>query len=80
VSGAKEVVMEESSDAANGRIARHLPDGFVQEGLKIAKGAVMFGVRLDELSRDELLASAAHGWEAYRRQLEQGNRQGRDHG
>jgi len=66
--------MSENNNTANGRVARYLPDGFVQEGLKIAKGAVIFGVRLDDLSRDELLASAAHGWEAYRRQLEQGKR------
>lgn len=39
-----------------------LPEKFVAEGLALAKDALIFGVRLDLLSRDELLAVAAQGW------------------
>ena len=48
-----------------------LPDGFVSEGLRIAETCNLFGIPLAELSRDELLAAAAQGWQAYNRSLEQ---------
>lgn len=49
-----------------------LPESFVAEGLAIAEGAVLFGKRLPDCTRDELLAAAAQGWAAERRAREQG--------
>lgn len=40
-----------------------LPKDFVEEGLKMAEGASLFGVMFTDLDRDELLATAAQGWE-----------------
>ncbi len=41
-----------------------LPEEFVISGLEIAKGASLFYKRFDDMTRDELIASAAHGWKA----------------
>jgi hypothetical protein len=51
---------------------KRLPEHFVNEGLKLAKGAMIFGVPLEELSRDELLAVAAQGWKAEENAREEG--------
>jgi dissimilatory sulfite reductase (desulfoviridin) alpha/beta subunit len=42
-----------------------LPKNFVERHLLKAKGATIFGVPLEELTRDELLAVAVAGWEIY---------------
>lgn len=43
-----------------------LPEGFVEKGLELAKGATLYGEFLEEMTREELLAAAAHGWRAAR--------------
>ena len=42
-----------------------LPKDFVDEGLRISKESTIMGVAFSDLSRDELIAAAAHGWTAY---------------
>lgn len=50
-----------------------LPDSFLSKGLALADGAIIFGVPLKELSRQDLIAVAAQGWKAYTDKLnEQG--------
>ena len=39
-----------------------LPESFMKSGTELAKDARIFGIRFDELSRDELMAVAAMGW------------------
>ena len=39
-----------------------LPTEWVKEGLVLADGARLFGVPFDEMTNDELIAAAAHGW------------------
>ena len=41
-----------------------LPKHFVKTNLKKVKGAHIFGVPFEQLSRDELLAVAVAGWAA----------------
>jgi len=47
-----------------------LPDDFVISGLELAKGYRLFGIRFDDMTRDELIAAAAHGWNEDRKQRE----------
>jgi hypothetical protein len=47
-----------------------LPEQFVKSGLELAKGASLFGIPMEELTRDELLAATAKGWKAYGDALE----------
>jgi len=47
-----------------------LPESFVKEGLELTKDATLFGIKLDELSHDELLAACAMGWKSYNDQLQ----------
>lgn len=46
--------------------ANKLPDGWVKDGLALARGAHVFGVPFEEMSRDDLIAAAAHGWNEQR--------------
>lgn len=39
-----------------------LPKDFVKRGLERAKDATLYGVRIDDMSHDELIAAVAHGW------------------
>lgn len=39
-----------------------LPKKFVETGMALAKGSSLFGVSFDDMTRDELIASAAMGW------------------
>lgn len=48
-----------------------LPGKFVEDGLKLAEGCRLFGLSFDELTRDELIAAAAHGWDYARKVREQ---------
>lgn len=50
------------------RQVRHLPEEFVKRGLELAAGALLFSKPFDEMTRDELIASAAQGWNAEREQ------------
>lgn len=47
-----------------------LPDPFIRDGLRLAEGATLFGILLSDLSRDELIAAAAKGWDAFRKEIE----------
>lgn len=51
---------------------RPLPADFVAAGLALARGASLFGKRLEDMERDELIAAAAMGWDAERRAREEG--------
>ena len=47
-----------------------LPPDFVESGLELAKGARLFGKSFDDMTREELIAAAAHGWDEGRRHRE----------
>lgn len=47
-----------------------LPKSFVERGLELAKGSKLFDTYFDEMTRDELIAAAAHGWNEERKQRE----------
>lgn len=46
-----------------------LPAEMVEEGTKLAQGQRFLDVPLVDLTREEAIAVAAIGWDAYRRQL-----------
>ena len=48
----------------------NLPDDFMKEGLELAKTTTIFGIKLEELSYDELLATCANGCNIYIKSLE----------
>jgi hypothetical protein len=52
-----------------------LPDGFVEKYLAKAKRCTMFGVPIEELSREELIAACLCGWEMHSKALEEHDRQ-----
>jgi hypothetical protein len=52
----------------------NLPADFVNEGLELAATLSVLGVPVETLSRDELLAVAAHGWASYHRSIDDGRR------
>lgn len=51
--------------------SERLPGDFVASGLALAQGSYLFGVPLTSLTRDELLAAAAHGWNSEKRARKQ---------
>lgn len=46
-----------------------LPENILEDGLEIARGAMIFGVAIDEMTIDELKAVAALGWKSYNDQI-----------
>jgi len=48
-----------------------IPEYFVKEGVELSKDMTLFGVRMEELSRDELLAGCARGWKMYNDQVQE---------
>lgn len=52
-----------------------LPKHFVEEGLRLAKGSYLFGVRFCDMTTSELVAAAAQGWNAQLRAREEGHKQ-----
>jgi hypothetical protein len=40
----------------------NLPESFVVSGLKLSEGATIMGIKFADMTRDELIAVAAHGW------------------
>jgi hypothetical protein len=44
-----------------------IPEQFLREGMILGEGTRIFGVELSELSREELIAVAAQGWNAERK-------------
>lgn len=63
-----------AEDARKGRDTGLLTESFIESGLKLAAGARIFGAAFDDLTRDELVAVAAHGWDAERKAREEGAR------
>ncbi len=59
-----------SEGISPGGLAQTLPRAFVEHGLKLAKGAMLFGKEFNDMTRDELIAAAAQGWLAEREQRE----------
>ena len=55
--------------------ANKLPKSYVEKGLELAKGASFFGVPIEDLTRDELIACAANGWQEVSNIREEGARQ-----
>ena len=51
-----------------------LPESFVLDNLKEADGCTIFGVPLNELNREELLACVVAGWAAEKRTKEECSR------
>lgn len=47
-----------------GKLREMVPE-LVEEGLKLAKGSMIYGVRVEELDEEELLAMMALGWGMY---------------
>lgn len=54
--------------------SRPLPVGFVAEGLTLANTGRLYGKTFHEMTREELLASAANGWRRYTDSIEQHSR------
>jgi len=46
-----------------------LPPDLIERGLKLARGANFMGERIEDLTREELMAIAALGWQAYSNQI-----------
>lgn len=44
---------------------QQIPPDFMAEGLRLAETVSLFGKKLTDMTWEELLASAAHGWKAY---------------
>lgn len=51
-----------------------LPENFMTKYLEKAKESTIFGEKLDDLTRDELIAAAAAGWYQYERLLKDRSR------
>lgn len=47
----------------------NIPEKFVTDGLALAKGATVFGVPIETLTREELMACAANFAKLYQDQL-----------
>jgi len=52
-----------------------LPEDFVKRNLEKAQGSMMFGVPIEDLSKDELIACVVAGWSAERQAREDSARQ-----
>ena len=44
-----------------------LPVSFVQKGIELSKRTTLYGVKFNDMSRDELMAAAANGWKEVNR-------------
>lgn len=52
-----------------------IPRNFVESNLEKAKGALFFGVPIEEMTRDELIACCFAGWQGLSDQREEHARQ-----
>jgi hypothetical protein len=58
-----------------------IPENALKMGTELAEsGALIYGQKLTDLTREELIAVAALGWNAYSKQLEQTMDMLRTHG
>lgn len=48
-----------------------LNKSIIDRGTKLAEGALCYGVHLQEMTREELIAIAAIGWKAYTEKLDE---------
>jgi hypothetical protein len=55
-------------------LAMRLPENFVKTNLEKAQGVMMFGVPLEDLSKDELIACVVAGWSEQRQLVDEGMR------
>ncbi len=53
----------------------NLPESFVTTGLKLSEGATIMGIKFSNMTRDELIAVAAHGWTEEANSRKEGMRQ-----
>jgi len=52
-----------------------IPKNFVSKYLEESKGCCFFGVPIEKLTRDELVACAVAGWSAEKKAIEESSRQ-----
>lgn len=52
-----------------------LPKDFVDRNLKEAKGSLFYGVPIEDLTRDELIACCVAGWRGLHKQREEHSKQ-----
>ena len=52
-----------------------IPKSFVERNLEKAKGALFFGVPVEEMTRDELIACCVAGWQGQNDQRQEHARQ-----
>ena len=45
-----------------------LPKGFVEEWTEKGKGSTIFGIRIEDLTKEELFAVAVAGWHGWKQQ------------
>ena len=50
-----------------------LPESFLREGLELAKGCTLFGIPLQDLTREELMAAAAKSFKSEQAAREDGS-------
>ena len=48
----------------------NFPKQFLEEHLNTAKGSTMFGILLEDLTKEELMACVVAGWEGEKRERE----------
>ena len=48
----------------------NLPDGFVEEWTKKGQGSSIYGVPMEELTKEELFAVAVCGWHSFHEHVE----------
>jgi len=44
-----------------------IPKRFIESGTELANGASLYGVMFEDMTREELIAAAAHGWNEQRK-------------
>ncbi len=54
---------------------KRLLEKFVKENLEKAKGALFFGIPIEDLNREELIAFGISGWDAQRKEIENSKRE-----
>ena len=52
-----------------------IPKSFVESNLEKAKGSMFFGVPIEAMTRDELVACCVAGWQGQEEQREEHSRQ-----
>lgn len=58
-----------SKSIADGGAFQRLQENFIQEHLKIAEGSTLFGIKVQELDRESLMAAAMHGYKSHQDEM-----------